>query len=58
MATIALYANQINQMPALIGEIKQSVIDYKTELATLSNRIRTIDTSVVNLDEVVSSIQS
>jgi len=58
MATIALYANQINQMPALIREIKQSVIDHKTELAALSNRIRTIDTAVVNLDEVVSSIQN
>ena len=31
MATIALYASRINQMPGLMKETKKSVVDYRKE---------------------------
>ena len=58
MATIALYANKINQMPGLIKDVKQSVTDYKSELSALKTKSLTINRSVCNLDDVISSIQS
>lgn len=58
MATIALYANKINQMPGLIKNVKQSVIDYKTELSALKTKTLSINSSVCNLDDVISSIQT
>ena len=58
MATIALYANQINQMPSLIADLKSSVSDYKTELSSLNTKALTIDSSICNLDAVISSLQS
>jgi len=58
MATIALYANQINQMPGLLKEVKQSVSNYKSELTTLKNKTLTINKSICNLEDVISSIQS
>lgn len=58
MATIALYANKINQMPELIKDIKQSVIDYKSELSALKSKTLTINSSACDLDDVISSIQS
>ena len=58
MATIALYANKINQMPGLIKDIKKSVSDYKDELFSLKKKTLTINSSVCNLDDVISSIQS
>lgn len=33
MATIALYADKINQMPGLIKDVKKSVTNYKSELS-------------------------
>ena len=35
MATIALYTDKIKEMPGLIKDIKQCVIDYKSELSAL-----------------------
>ncbi|OPX41939.1 hypothetical protein CLHUN_41990 [Ruminiclostridium hungatei] len=58
MATIALYAGKINQMPGLIKDVKKSVIDYKSELATLKNKTLSINKSVCNLDDVINSIQT
>ena len=58
MATIALYANKINQMPGLIKDIKKSVSGYKDELFSLKKKTLTINSSVCNLDDVISSIQS
>ena len=58
MATIALYANQINQMPSLLKEVKQSVSNYKSELTTLKNKTLTINKSICDLEDVISSIQS
>ncbi len=58
MATIALYAKQINQMPGLIKDVKQSVTNYKSELTALQRKSLSINRSVCNLDSVISSIQS
>lgn len=58
MATIALYANKINQMPGLIKDVKKSVTDYKSELSALKKKALTVDKSVCNLDDVISSIQT
>lgn len=58
MATIALYAGKINQMPGLIKDIKKSVTDYKSELSALKSKTLTINKSVCNLDDVISSIQA
>ena len=58
MATIALYANKINQMPGLIKDVKKSVTDYKSELSALKTKSLTINKSVCNLDDIISSIQT
>lgn len=58
MATIALNANRINQMPSMIKQVKQSVADYKNELFALKMQTLTINHSICNLDEVVNSIQA
>ena len=58
MATIALYANKINQMPGLLNDLKQSVTDYSSELSALRAKTLTINSSICNLDDVISSIQS
>lgn len=58
MATIALYANKINQMPGLIKDVKDSVNDYKSKLSALKLKSLTINKSVCNLDDVISSIQA
>lgn len=58
MATIALYSNKINQMPGMIKDVRQSVIDYKSELSELKMKTLTINSSVCDLEDVISSIQS
>jgi hypothetical protein len=42
MATISLYASQINQMPGLIADLKRSVTDYKSELESMTRRALSI----------------
>lgn len=58
MATIALYANKINQMPGMINEVKRAVTDYKSELLALKMKTLTINKSVCNLEDVIRSIQA
>ena len=58
MATITLSSNKINQMPGLIKDVKKSVNSYKSELFTLKSKALTINNSVCNMDDVISSIQS
>lgn len=41
MATIALYANQINLMPSLFKEVKRSVCDYRAQLTVLREKVLT-----------------
>lgn len=58
MATIALYANTLNQMPALISDIKQSVSAYKSDLFSLRQKALNVKKSICDLDDVIASIQT
>ena len=58
MATIALYAGKINQMPSLISDVKTSVNEYKSELFSLKAMALSVNKSVCDLDDVISSIQT
>lgn len=58
MATIALYSGKINHMPGLIKEVKKSVIDYKSELASLKKKALSVNKSICDLDDVISKIKS
>jgi hypothetical protein len=58
MPTIALYANNVSQLPGLIGDVKNSVNNYITELSSLKNKALNVNKSVCNIDDVIISIQS
>ncbi len=58
MATIALYASKINNMPGLIQDVKKSVVDYQSELSALKKKSLQINKSVCNLDDIISSIST
>ena len=58
MATITLYANKVNEMPKLIKDVKNQVADYNSELFKLKAQTLTINKSICNLDDIVSSIQA
>lgn len=58
MATIALYAHKINQMPDMLKEVRQSVTNYKTELLALQRKTSLIQKSVCNLESVSDMIKS
>ena len=58
MATIALYAVKMNQMPSLIGEVKKSVGDYSSELFSLKSKALNIRKSVCDLDDVIGMVQT
>jgi len=45
-------------MPGLISDIKNSVVDYKSELFALKTKSLSINKSVCNLDNIISSIQT
>ncbi len=56
MATIALYAGEMNRMSSLIGEVKKSVDDYSSELFSLKSKALNIRKSVCDLDDVIGII--
>lgn len=58
MATIALYADKVNQMPGLIMNIIQAVNDYKSELIIIRNKLLSINKSVCDLNDVIDQIQN
>ena len=58
MSTITLYASKINQMPSLINDAKKAVKEYKDDLNSLKLKLFTIDSSVCNVDDVISSIKA
>ena len=58
MATIALYAGKINQMPSLIGEVRKSVDNYSSELFSLKSKALNIRKTVCDLDDVIGMIQA
>lgn len=58
MATIALYANKINNMPSLLGDVKSAVNDLKSEFNSLKRKCNRVESSICNLDEVVSTVSA
>lgn len=58
MATIALYASQINQMSGAISEMKQSVRQYKDSLFALHTKTLNVERNICDLDDVMRSIQT
>lgn len=58
MATIALYAGKLNQMPGLVLDMKKSVMDYKAELEALKNKTLQVDRNVCELEDAIRSIQA
>ena len=53
MATIALYAGKINQMPSLISDVRKSVDAYSSELFSMKSKALNIRRSVCDLDDVL-----
>ena len=58
MATVSLYASKINNMPGLINDVKNSVSSFKSELTNLKNKSLQVNSSICNLDDVISSIST
>lgn len=56
MATIALYANKINQMPGLIKDAKKAVNGIHTQLGIVKRKCMAVDSGICNLDDVISQI--
>lgn len=57
MATIALYANNVNLMPELLQGMKQSVSVFNSGLSTLKTKALRVNQNICNLDDVTSTIQ-
>ena len=58
MATIALSANKINQMPTMIKQVKESVENYKSELFAIKKQMLSISPSTCDLSDIIISIQA
>ena len=58
MATIALYAGKINNMPELIKDVRKSVEKYNKELAGLYQKTLKVDVGVCDLGEVMDSLRA
>lgn len=56
MATISLYASKVNGMPGMIRDVKSSVMDLKTEIFSLRVKSLTVNKSICDMDDVISSI--
>ena len=56
MATIALYANKINQMPGLLKSTRTAVNDLKQQMVKVKQKSQLVDRSVCNIDDVISTI--
>ena len=58
MATIALYAGKMNQVPGLVSGIRKSVTDYKSELSAMRTKALQINQNICDLSSVITSIQA
>ena len=58
MATIALYAGKINNMPSLIKDVRKSVEKYNKELSGLYQKTLKVDVGVCDLGEVMDSLRA
>lgn len=57
MATIALNAANMNQMSELLTDLQGVVKDFKSQLASIGKKTLTINSSVCNIEDIISSIQ-
>ncbi|MDR2492187.1 MAG: hypothetical protein LBD25_01815 [Coriobacteriales bacterium] len=58
MATISLYASQINQMPGLRASVNPSVAAYTPEQDSMARKALSINKSVCDLDEIIDTIRA
>ncbi|MBR6996255.1 MAG: hypothetical protein IKH96_09605 [Ruminococcus sp.] len=58
MATITLYASRVNLMPGLFGSLKGSVNSYTGSLDLLRRGALGIDSSICDLEDVISALRS
>lgn len=58
MATIALYAGKINNMPGLIKDVKSTVTEFKSELSNLKKKSLQVNKGICNIDDVISTIST
>jgi hypothetical protein len=58
MATITLYADRINQMPAGLRSVRTAVDAFRENVDTLRISVVAIDSSICNLDDIISSLRA
>lgn len=58
MATIALYAGKMNQVPGMIGNVKKEIIGFQSELLNLKKNTLKVNQGICDLSSVISSIQA
>lgn len=58
MATIALYANKVNNMPSLLSGVNSSVRGLKTELGKIKLKSLAVSSQICDLEEVISTISA
>ena len=58
MATITIYAGKAGNMPGLIKDAKTAVNNLKNEFSTLKGKVLSVNASICNLSDVVSSISA
>ena len=58
MATIALYANKINNMSSVLSTVKTAVTELTGELSSVKTLCSQVNTSICDLSDVVRSISS
>ena len=56
MATISLFASKVNGMPGMIRDVKSSVKELKAEIFNLRVKSLTVNKSICDMDDVISSI--
>jgi len=58
MATIALNYSPIGQMSGFFEQIKTSISNYQSEILTIQNMSSAVDSTIYNLDDVISEVQT
>lgn len=58
MATISLYADQVNQFPDLLRTITGKISDFKTELENIRNKSLEVDASLCDLNDVIDAVKA
>lgn len=58
MATITLYANQVNQMSSVLQKVSKSVQDLKDDILDLRSKALQIDNNICNIDDVIASLRN